>query len=83
MNPIQYAMITALTIYSYLIFIWVFGSWFPHWRYQQWFRMIASVVEPYINVFRPLNLRIGQFDLGPMAAIVVLWIFRAVIENIG
>jgi YggT family protein len=82
MNPIKYAMIISLTFYSYLIFIWVFGSWFPQWRYAKWFQMIAGVVEPYINVFKALNLRFGQFDFTPIVAIMALWIFRALIERI-
>ncbi len=82
MNPIKDAMVLLLTAYSYLILVWVFGSWFPHWRYQSWFKMIAGVVEPYMNVFKPLNLRFGQFDLSPMVAIFVLIIFREVIYRI-
>lgn len=82
MNPIKYAMITALTLYSYLIFIWVFGSWFPRWQYARWFQMIAGVVEPYVNVFKPLNIRFGQMDFTPIVAIFALWIFRELIARV-
>ncbi|MCB1218583.1 YggT family protein [bacterium] len=82
MNPIQDAMILAIRLYSYMIIVWSFGSFFPQWRYQKWFQMLASVVEPYVNLFRQLNLRVGMFDLSPMVAIFVLWIFSALIMSI-
>ncbi|MEZ5337657.1 MAG: YggT family protein [bacterium] len=82
MNPIQDAMILAIRLYSYMIIVWSFGSFFPQWRYQQWYQMLASVVEPYVNLFRQLNLRVGMFDLSPMVAIFVLWIFSALIMSI-
>ncbi|MCB1188524.1 YggT family protein [bacterium] len=82
MNPIQQAMIMAVTLYSYMCFIWVFGSWFPNWRYQEWFKMLSSIVEPYMNVFKGLPLRFGMFDLSPMIAIFVLYIFRSLIASI-
>ena len=82
MDPIKFAIMTALTLYTYICMIWVFGSWFPQWQYQQWFKMVASIVEPFINVFKPLNLRFGMFDLTPMVAIFVVIIFRELIRSI-
>ena len=82
MNPVKDAILILLTLYSYLILIWVFGSWFPQWRYQQWFKMVASAVEPYMNVFKAVPLRFGMFDLSPMLAIFVIIIFRELIRSI-
>jgi YggT family protein len=68
-----------VNFYLLLIFVWVLGSWFPQWRGQEWYRMVASVVEPYINLFRGLQLRIGMIDLTAMAAMFLLILFRHVL----
>ena len=72
----------AVQAYILLIFVWVLGSWFPQWRYQSWFRFVNDVVEPYINLFKPLPLRIGMLDLTPMVAIMVLWLFQTLLQKI-
>lgn len=69
----------AIDFYMLLIFVWVLGSWFPQWRSQDWYRAIAQVVEPYINLFRGLRLQAGMVDLTAMAAMFVLILFREVL----
>jgi len=61
-----------LQLYTYMIMIYTFGSFFPQWRFQAWYRWIAEFVFPYLSLFRGLNLRSGNIDFTPLAAIVVL-----------
>lgn len=68
-----------INFYMLLIFVWVLGSWFPQWRGQEWYRIVAGAVEPYVNLFRGLNLKIGMVDLSAMAAMFVLVLFRQVL----
>lgn len=66
----------AVQFYMLLIFVWVLGSWFPQWRGQEWYRFVASMVEPYVNLFRGLRLQFGMVDLSAMASMLVLVLFR-------
>lgn len=69
----------VIQLYILLIIVWSFGSWFPAWRYQQWFRLVHEFVWPYMCLFSSLPLRSGGFDFTPMVAIVVLWLFRQLV----
>lgn len=73
----------ALYAYILLIFVWVMGSWVPQWRYQRWYQLVEEIVKPYMNLFRPLPLRIGMMDLTPMAAILVLYLFQRLVMTAG
>jgi YggT family protein len=73
---VAYIIELALRAYIFLIFAWVLGSWLPNLRYQQWYRWVSSVVEPYIELFRPLRLQYGGVDLTPMAAVFAIYLFR-------
>ena len=72
----------AIELYILLIFVWVLGSWFPQWRQQAWFKFVQDIVEPYMRLFQGLNLRVGMFDLRPMVAIFVLWIFQILVRSV-
>jgi uncharacterized protein YggT (Ycf19 family) len=64
----------ALRVYMLLIIVYVFGSWFPQWRYQRWYGVVTDIVQPYLNVFRAIPLRVGMLDLSPALALFVLMI---------
>jgi YggT family protein len=69
----------VLQAYTLLIFVWVFGSWFPRWRYERWYQTVGEIVMPYLNLFRGLPLRVGMMDLTPLVAVVVLSIFQRLV----
>jgi uncharacterized protein YggT (Ycf19 family) len=77
-------MILYYTIQAYilLILVWVFGSWFPQWRQQPWYRTVEDLVSPYMNLFKLIPLRFGMIDLSPMLAIFVLFILQQLIVNL-
>jgi uncharacterized protein YggT (Ycf19 family) len=62
-----------------LIMVWAFGSFFPRWQYEKWYRVLNDIVWPYISLFRGLNLRMGQFDFTPMVAILVLAVLQRLV----
>jgi YggT family protein len=66
----------ALRAYMLLIFVYVLGSWFPQWRFQNWYRVVGDIVQPYLNIFRALPLRVGMLDLTPAVALLVLMVFE-------
>ncbi|MBN2082053.1 YggT family protein [bacterium] len=64
----------ALRAYVLLIFVYVLGSWFPQWRQQAWYRLISDLVQPYLQLFSKLPLRVGMLDLTPMLALLILMV---------
>ncbi|MDQ3024807.1 MAG: YggT family protein [bacterium] len=76
MAGVSYALVSALKIYEFFILAWVLGSWLPQARNQQWYRWISSVVEPYVELFRPLKLNYSGIDLSPMVAMLAIELFR-------
>jgi len=59
--------------YSILILVYVLMSWFPMRGFladvQQ---VLASVVEPYLSIFRRFIPPVGNVDLSPIVAYFVL-----------
>lgn len=72
-------VVWVLQLYVLLIFAWTFGSFFPQWRYQRWYQVVGEIVQPYLNLFRWLPLRIqtggATMDLTPTVAMFVLLSF--------
>ncbi len=59
--------------YEFLILAYVIMSWFrPSGFFFEIFRVIGSVVEPYIGLFRRLIPNTGAIDFSPLVAILVL-----------
>lgn len=72
------AVAAILELYSALIFIYVLMSWFPvRGTLYDAYRVIGSVVEPYLNLFRNLIPPLGGMDFSPWVAILVLqWVIQ-------
>jgi len=61
------------SFYGLLIFIYVMMSWFPmRGVIAEVYRVIGSVVEPYLRLFRNLIPPMGNFDFSPLVAYFVL-----------
>jgi YggT family protein len=62
--------------YTWLIIIYVLMSWFPlKGTLYDVYRVIGSVVEPYVGLFRRFIPPIGAVDISPIIAILVLNVF--------
>ena len=79
MQLVAYLIYHAINVYILFIFVYILGSWFPNFRGQSWYRLIAQLVEPYLEVFRGLPLRMGMVDLSPMIALLVLMIAQRLV----
>ncbi len=83
MQYVPYLVIKILELYQLLILAWAFGSFFPQWRFQKWYRVLGEIVQPYLNLFRflPLRINMGQsyMDLTPLVALFVLQIFERLV----
>lgn len=65
-----------------LIIIWCVLSWFPNisW-YEQPFKTLDQIVQPVIAPFRKIIPPIGNIDISPMVAMVVLQLIATGIET--
>ena len=67
---------SALSFYALLIFVYVILSWFPVGSggvITDIYRVLASVCEPYIGIFRRIvPLAGGGIDFSPLVALLVL-----------
>ena len=63
----------VLMFYGALILLYVLMSWFrPTGFFFDVFRVIGSVAEPYISLFRRFMPSTGAIDFSPLVAILVL-----------
>ena len=77
MSGLQIALIIRAIgqFYGTLIFIYVLMSWFPmRGAVYDIYRVLGSVVEPYLSIFRNIIPPIGAFDFSPLVAYFVLQI---------
>ncbi len=66
-------IVQVVQFYIWLIIGYVILSWFPvSGVFGDLHRVLASVVEPYLGLFRRIIPPIGMVDLSPIVAILVL-----------
>ncbi|MGE8204160.1 YggT family protein [Heyndrickxia sp. NPDC080065] len=64
-------LLNAINIYSYIIIIYIFMSWFNA-QQSSIGQMFARICEPYLEQFRRFVPPIGMIDISPIVAILVL-----------
>jgi uncharacterized protein YggT (Ycf19 family) len=73
----------VLRFYEVLVFIYVIMSWFPvRGIFYDIYRVIGSVVEPYVGIFRRFIPPIAGLDFSPWAAILVLEFVRVALARL-
>jgi len=77
-------LIRAIDFYSLLIIVYVLLSWLPAsgtvWEIR---RVLGTVVEPYIGIFRRIIPNLGMIDISPLVAILVLsWLVRPLLLTV-
>ena len=63
---------TLMQVYSYALIVYILMSWFPNARDTSIGRLLASICEPYLEVFRRFIPPIGMMDFSPIVAFLVL-----------
>ncbi|WP_213358216.1 YggT family protein [Chlamydiifrater phoenicopteri] len=79
---ISYFVRTFVNVYSFLILIYIFASWFPEWQRTRWYTVIFRLVSPYLKIFKRFIPTIGFIDISPMVALVCLEVLPIVILKI-
>ncbi len=73
----------VIDFYTWLIIAYVLMSWFPiSGVFQEIYNVIASVVEPYLGIFRRIIPPMGALDISPIVAILVLNVVAQVIARV-
>ena len=65
-------LLQAVEIYSYILLIWVIGSWFPRFTITKFYRTVEKIVYPYASIFRSIIPPLGGFDFSVILAFMFL-----------
>ena len=72
-----------ITVYTTICFIYILMSWIPGLRYTSFGRFIASIVEPYMNIFSRWRFtHIGRVDFSPIISIGLLSLASSILTRI-
>lgn len=75
---------SLLSVYSALIWIRLILSWIrnPEIRNGNLYRILCSVTDPYLNIFRGRSFNSGRVDWSPLVALMCLNIVRSLLQMI-
>lgn len=76
---------TALSMYMFLMFIYILASWFVQRRDAGWFVFMEELCEPTLRWIRRITkdrMRIEQFDLSPLLLWVFIYIAQYIISSL-
>lgn len=82
MGVLYTAVDVAFRVYTCLIFIRIFLSWFRHNPYQPVFRFIYEVTDPYLRFFRKIVPSFGPLDLSPILALFALYLLEWLVKRV-
>ncbi len=71
------------TVYSLMLIVRIFGSWFPSFQQTSIFRFLAHYTDPYLNIFRRFIPPIGGvLDLSPIIGFFLLQFLEYLITRL-
>lgn len=79
---ISYILSILFTVYSSMLLIRVFGSWFPSFSRTRFMQFIAFYTDPYLNLFRKIIPPLGMMDISPMLAFFALQLLQWILFKI-
>ncbi|MBQ6781543.1 MAG: YggT family protein [Treponema sp.] len=75
---------SAISLYTTICFIRIILTWIPGAQYSKFGRILSSICDPYLNLFRGFRfLRVGMFDLSPAIALCVLIAASSILGNLA
>ena len=64
---------SLISVYTFLCFIRIILTWIPGMSYNKVTNILASICDPYLNLFRNIKwLTIGSFNFSPALALCLL-----------
>jgi YggT family protein len=76
---IGYALYGLLGFYSLLIFIRIIFSWAMVSYSNRVMRLLVKATEPLLGPLRRIVPLVGTFDISPIVAFLVVWLFQSAI----
>ncbi|RNF40669.1 YggT family protein [Planococcus salinus] len=65
-------LLTAINLYTFLLFASILMSWIPNLKESGFGQMISRVTDPYLDIFRRFIPPFGMIDFSPIIAILAL-----------
>jgi len=78
---IGYVLYGLLGFYSLLIFIRIIFSWGMVSYSNRVMRFLVNATEPLLGPLRRMVPPLGTFDISPIVAFIVLWLFQAAVAG--
>ena len=78
---IGYLLYGLLSFYSLLIFIRIVFSWVTVSYSNRLMRFLVNATEPMLGPLRRIVPLIGAFDISPIVAFIILWLFQGAIAG--
>lgn len=76
---IGYLLYGLLTVYSLLIFIRIIMSWGRASSVNRLMRFLVRATDPLLMPLRQMIPPIGMFDISPIVAFIIIWLFQAAV----
>ena len=82
--PIFDVLSKTLQIYYILLIVRVLLTWFPGIDWSNGIlSALASIIDPYLNIFRGIIPPIGGIDISSLLAFIVLNVIQNLVGQIG
>lgn len=84
MYAIEYFVVSAVNVYSFILFIYILMSWIPTkpGLIADIDVALGRVCNPYLDLFRRIIPPIGMVDVSPILAFVVLQLAAKLVVSI-
>jgi len=76
-----YVLYGLLSLYSLLIFIRIVFSWVTVSYSNRVMRFLVNTTEPMLGPLRRIVPLVGAFDISPIVAFIILWLFQGAIAG--
>ncbi|HEU4479626.1 MAG TPA: YggT family protein [Pyrinomonadaceae bacterium] len=78
---VGYLLYGSLALYSLLIFMRIIFSWVMVSYSNRLMRFLVNTTEPLMGPLRRMVPPVGRFDISPIVAFIILWLFQAAIAG--
>jgi YggT family protein len=78
---VGYLLYGMLAFYSLLIFIRIIFSWVMVSYSNRVMRFLVNTTEPLMGPLRRIVPPVGRFDISPIVAFIIIWIFQAAVAG--
>ena len=78
---VWYLLYGVLALYTLLIFMRIIFSWGMVSYSNRVMRFLVNATEPLLGPLRRMIPPLGMFDISPIVAFIILWLFQAAIAG--